>query len=1074
MVRPRTMKILAFSVVFLIVSLAVPHVSLWGAGFGAGRTEAQATPVLSASPTTASAGTSITYSVSNAAPNSGVVHFCFDPDGIDQCDSVADCTTNAQGACTFNSEIYSDSSIGNWREYVFVGDKKSNEIVINVVAAGGGSGMPNKVYRCTKNNVCITILSTEDPKAYCNAQGNDPAGANVDYGAYTADSYSKCLQDAGSSTSTGQITLASVNPNPIPENTPFTLTFDVPNDPRINRIELKIIPMGSGSPESTTYISKTANLCPPTCQKQMQGLKKGTYIFAANAQDSSGQYITWIGVSGNFDVSGTSGTVAAPQTCEQCLQDPKNFFCATVSTNIFSQPNSLGTCKVNGNNDPTALNICVPPNSVRIDQARANECPKIPPCPQQCVNYALSGYYGNVPLGTVPVGTCSTISPAASGIGGTIGGINTGVTVKPLTYGKGPIVGCDKLDDFCWCTIVNPTTSGGLGIFGTTNFGLSSIPGTREVPKWPGDPDEIKNPKVAETNQLVCDAPSDATIIAKVRPQLAQAGEQITVSGDVGRISETCTGYERTCRKITQVGCQIKDRVLWQTLSCNDCPAGSEWPGGKSYSCIGEGKRVRWSVVLGIALGVTCAFVPANCAKAISAIGKAMGGTAVAGGNIFLGGLPAAVGFCSAISQGIFTAGKCTDNSQCASGQCVEGKCVPKITGGGTDIACSASNCAACDADKCKRTPGCQDTPQLTCASAPGADTNKDTYVCVDLTTSEISCTKTKKANAECYPDPLTAIECAARKKHGDTITAATDTGGDANIKWKLCRADDNSLYCLPSCQIGDNQEGADLTHDQCVAKCGSDCASSGTSGSGTAECTLNNHKCDGNTLYRCVRGTVASKNVWSQRITYPSGSECSNNCKTLASAAGGMCEQGSAATGAVTAGGIPITGMQTGIPGGVPPVGPPVGSAEAGAVGGVAGAIGGAAFGLCVGSIIDRMTPALNPATCISVCGKKYQTKTGPNPVCDGAVVGEQEKSYKCTAGSCEGFPNKEVQITVYDSKGEVAAQAATKTDTAGKFDYTFTAPQVEGEYTASVVVPGLRASATATGNVAVQPLVP
>ena len=180
--------------------------------------------------------------------------------------------------------------------------------------------------------------------------------------------------------------------------------------------------------------------------------------------------------------------------------------------------------------------------------------------------------------------------------------------------------------------------------------------------------------------------------------------------------------------------------------------------------------------------------------------------------------------------------------------------------------------------------------------------------------------------------------------------------------------------------------------------------------------------------------------------------------------------------TGAATAGGISVTGRQTGIPGGVPPIRAPAGTTPV--VGGVAGALGGAAFGLCVGQMIDSRTPALNPAACISVCGKKYETAVGPSPVCDGAVVGEQPKSYKCTAGSCEGFPNKDVQITVYDSKGEVAAQTTTKTDAAGHFDYTFTAPQVEGEYTVSAVVPGLRASTTTTGNVAssnaVTPLVP
>ncbi|GEM_PF-6921648 len=1355
MVRPRTMKITALSVVFLIVTLAVPHVSLWNLSFGVGK--AKADFELTISPTTVSTGQTISYSVKNAEPNFPVFLTCLDSAGNDKCSGNPFCTANAQGVCTFR--ITSDLPIGTYKEFVTSNGIQSNDVNVNVVAAGGsdaacsgatgvgcssispslnyingyferglclsnpdkayqcylplsgikdcrsciaqttnfqgssgikyqwcqsnsnpsagycsyspysyeclpshqgiklanscpaasgddsgcansggkcetvtaktggyyvtnlcmsqpttqnyqcfipdasvqscsdctsgisswcqkgtsgycainapcvpnegytavpagqcsGSGTANKMYRCTKNNICISILSTDDPRASCIAFGDDPAGANVDYGTYTADSYNKCIQDAGGGTSSGQITLASTNPNPILENTAFTLTFNVPADSRINRIELKILPTSTGTAASTTYIPKTTSQCPPICVQQIQGLKKDKYIFVVNAQDSSGKEIG-IGGSGDFTVGqGTTTGTTIPQTCGQCLQaSANNFFCA--STGYTGSTNILGTCKINGKNDPNAATSCAPPYYQPIYQENIAQCPKPLSCQEQCINLVYGGSYGTSPLGTVPYGQCSLTAPVS--FGGAIGGVNTGVSVRAVPYGKGPIVGCnDNLQDTCWCTTVNPTTSGGLGLFGTTNFGLSSIPGTREIPKWPGDPEEVKNPRVAETNQLVCDAPSDATIIAKVSPQLAQAGEQITVSGDVGRISETCTGYERTCRKITQVGCQIKDRVLWQTLSCNDCPAGSDWPGGKSYSCIGEGKKVRWSVILGIGLGVTCAFVPASCAKAITAIAKAMGGTAVAGGNIFLGGLPAAVGFCSAISQGIFTAGQCTAPSQCASGQCVAGKCVPKITGGGTDNPCSGSNCAACDADKCKLTPGCQATPQLTCASAPGADTKKDTYLCVDLTTNEISCTKTQKANAYCYPDPVTAVECAERKKAGDSTatTASADVGSDANDcpsgqyqSLSACleeKGDDELDFCIGACSLfqGTGTSGNTNTGSaQCASACKSntispdydygECSASfrnidhitiggsgicsgtqtcycytgpptgatGTSGSGTTGAATQIHVSYSPiaaTANRDITITATATGTFDQLVIFtpdygngiPSTVKCkSSPCSTtlklpakdnyyyfaqawdanknvLASdPPAGMLSfivhSDSGATGAVTAGGIPITGMQV----------QPIRLANPSAVGGVAGALGGAAFGLCIGSLIDRMTPALNPASCISVCGKKYETKTGPNPVCDGAVVGEQEKSYKCSAGSCEGFPNKDVQITVYDSKGEVAAQATTKTDAAGHFDYTFTAPQVEGEYTASVVVPGLRASATATGNVAVRPLVP
>src|SRR3989338_9917077 len=144
MVRPRTMKITELSVVFLIVTLAVPHVSLWNIGFGAGKAEGQAVPTLTINPTTASTGTVMTYSVTNAAPNSGIFLFCFDSSGgASKCSRDPFCTTNAQGACTFS--VTSDLPTGKYREYVTDHIIASNDIEITITgsdsACSGATGV---------------------------------------------------------------------------------------------------------------------------------------------------------------------------------------------------------------------------------------------------------------------------------------------------------------------------------------------------------------------------------------------------------------------------------------------------------------------------------------------------------------------------------------------------------------------------------------------------------------------------------------------------------------------------------------------------------------------------------------------------------------------------------------------------------------------------------------------------------------------------------------------------------------------------------------------------------------------
>lgn len=96
----------------------------------------------------------------------------------------------------------------------------------------------------------------------------------------------------------------------------------------------------------------------------------------------------------------------------------------------------------------------------------------------------------------------------------------------------------------------------------------------------------------------------------------------------------------------------------------------------------------------------------------------------------------------------------------------------------------------------------------------------------------------------------------------------------------------------------------------------------------------------------------------------------------------------------------------------------------------------------------------------CYSVCAKTYWTDQIANgqcsaaPQCNGNVIAYKTCTYACPEQSCGAYKGGNIKIELKNSDGASVATYDTRTDTKGRFSYTFTAPSLEGKY--AVVVTG------------------
>jgi len=282
--------------------------------------------------------------------------------------------------------------------------------------------------------------------------------------------------------------------------------------------------------------------------------------------------------------------------------------CLTVTTDIsgvpLTGPSNLCESCINNKQaycDPANLltggstGRCIAVNALNINQAYCSgnliydpsACPLIE-CPSLCQQRMYSG--GLIGLTTttstnagIPVGSCSPTNPI--GLGG-LGSLTVGTGVgstgsilsQPIGLGRGPAYGCNNVQDTCWCYRVN--TGAVTGSVATTSVS-STIPGTTTLPNWnpaQSDPAYIDpaNVPAYQANQPNCDLPTDATVAASVTPALAQGGDQITVSGDVGKLTDQCLGYQRNCRAVKQVPYTFSSGFFKDTYKIQNCP--SDYP----------------------------------------------------------------------------------------------------------------------------------------------------------------------------------------------------------------------------------------------------------------------------------------------------------------------------------------------------------------------------------------------------------------------------------------------------------------------------------------------------------------
>ncbi len=335
--------------------------------------------------------------------------------------------------------------------------------------------------------------------------------------------------------------------------------------------------------------------------------------------------------------STTPPTATPASICHSCFTAGKNqFFCDTSSVgflNYFYNPAALNSGRCYDNTQPN-IDICVQARGT--PKTTEAECPPPPTCKQLCeLRSTGGGYYGNqqygqqyTPLSTIPIGQC-TQNPG--GVLGGIGSISIGTgsqqVVRPQPIGRGTQYGCSA-DEFCSCYTINPLAAGSaFGLTGGYAGGSATIPGTTQLPNW-NDPAALQNYPSAQPNQLDCDAPSDASVTADIKPKIAQAGETVTVSGEVGKIASTCVGYQRTCRAIRQQAYKVSYGFFKDTYSIQQCP--SELPQVIHKECLGqEGKdscsdwKLTKIIIIAAIAGIAtfCGFAAGTCAAIAGKLG---------------------------------------------------------------------------------------------------------------------------------------------------------------------------------------------------------------------------------------------------------------------------------------------------------------------------------------------------------------------------------------------------------------------------------------------------------------------
>lgn len=469
---------------------------------------------------------------------------------------------------------------------------------------------------------------------------------------------------------TGGVSLTLTPEQPV-INAPLTLTFDnVPNNPEANNIKLLLTRPGGSRIPYTIPWGPTG--CPPTCKQiftpNQQGeyqydlslymgtnrlgnsLTFGTFTVEGTESSSTGHCcVTYSGQRRIYDASKdrnacTSPSVYHSTSCQNIEDQYCDEFCR------FEQCRSGGVCSNSGGrctsnpNIPSVDGVCQTGRRCSCDGATSTINL---PCNQACstdsrvVGYSTPYIAGQA--AQVPFGQC-TSSPQAlmiawSAGSNTLSGVTgtSGQYVRqPQTLSQVPGQYQCNADEFCVCTFLS------LNSFAANR--PSPTPTTPGSIKW-DDPNRLRNPPTSQPNERDCSQATNATITASFggaqaagagqasTTRLIQAGDSVTITGNVGKVSDQCKGYIYTCRNDQRLECEFHNRFYWTSLGYQDCPAGTT-----QVHAEGEGRTPNWgniigSIVTGVTLGVAgpAAFAP-------SAAGSFSGQAAALGTSLMIDG----------------------------------------------------------------------------------------------------------------------------------------------------------------------------------------------------------------------------------------------------------------------------------------------------------------------------------------------------------------------------------------------------------------------------------------------------
>ncbi len=200
------------------------------------------------------------------------------------------------------------------------------------------------------------------------------------------------------------------------------------------------------------------------------------------------------------------------------------------------------------------------------------------------------------------LGTGTTASFSTGGLCARTGALptTTGITYSPL---PNPTPGICVAGTTCYCAYVNlQSFFQGTQTTGRLEGGVNtvSLPGTG---KLVDDPAEIKNPPRYAANQLDCNAPTNATIIANTSLSTVPVGTLVTVNGEIGKLTNACKGVSYSCRLQYQQGCRVQSGFFSTCVVYNACNSGDVVVSQSGSQC-----TINWLSILGLLLIVAGIF----------------------------------------------------------------------------------------------------------------------------------------------------------------------------------------------------------------------------------------------------------------------------------------------------------------------------------------------------------------------------------------------------------------------------------------------------------------------------------